>query len=97
MVVPSLYLPATHAVQEEGVQVGRPRVVLLESLAAGLSLQRRQTDAPAALPVPAGQVWQAVLPLDGENLPAPQRTHAVPDAAAPGEHAVQVVTEPPAE
>jgi hypothetical protein len=52
LVVPSLYFPATHALQVD-VQVG-PAVIPLASLAAPVASHRTQDDEPATLAVPDG-------------------------------------------
>ena len=92
-VVPSLYLPATQAVQAE-VQSGRA-VIPLANLADGLHLV--QEDEPAMLPVPGGQSWHVLLPLKLENFPAVHVSQEVPDTFEPGAHALQVVVGPPVE
>ena len=96
LVVPSLYLPAMQAEHVVVVQLAGTGVMPLASRAAE-SPHLMHADAPATLPMPAGQAEHVVLPLKAENVPAVHGVHEAPDALVPGAQAVHAVTLPPAE
>ena len=95
LVAPSLYRPGVHAVHVElhGGQAVSP----FANLAAPVASHRTHDGALAALAVPGGQAWHAVLALALENFPAAQVAHAVPEIMLPGAQALQTVTVPPGE
>jgi hypothetical protein len=94
-VVPSLYFPATHAVQVD-VHDG-PAVIPSASRAAPVASHRTQEDAPATLAVPDGQDWQVMLDLVAENFPAVHAAHDAPDTMVPGAHMLHTMAGPPGE
>jgi hypothetical protein len=88
LVLPSLYEPAEHAAhtaEDDG------HIPLADVLHVETDENVVQVDAPETLPVPRGQSWHKLTPVNIENFPAAQRLHTPADPYVPAAHPTQVL------